>query len=106
MVRNTANAEALIRLLPYAEWNVACGREVLHELEALGPAAVFALARTLADPGHGRFPRLAAAWVLGRIGTREAQGALRAATEDDDREVASTAAKVLTTRTHLPSAVA
>jgi HEAT repeat protein len=106
MARNTANAEALVRLLPYAEWYAEGGREVLHELEALGPAAVFSLARTLADPSRGRFPRLAAAWVLGRIGTREAQGALHAATEDDDREVASTAAKVLTTRTHMPSAVA
>ena len=106
MVRNTANAEALIRLLPYAEWNAEGGREVLHALEALGPAAVFSLANTLADPSRGRFPRLAAAWVLGRIRTPEAQAALRAATEDADHEVASTATKVLTTRTHLPAAVA
>ena len=41
-----ANAEALIRLLPYAQWNVEGGREVLRALEALGEGAVSALSRT------------------------------------------------------------
>lgn len=102
MARTTTDAEALIGMLRYAPWNVETGREVLRALEDLGARAVGALARTLADPTRARFLRLAAAWVLGRIGTPEARAALRVGLADPDPDVSRASAKALDPRSRLP----
>jgi HEAT repeat protein len=99
-----ANAEALIRLLPYGQWNVEGGREVLRALESLGEGAVATLSRTLADPGRARFLRLAAAWLLGRIGTPTARAALLARCDDSDLEVANAIHRALGGHPRLPAA--
>src|SRR5262245_16432988 len=90
-----ANAEALIRLLPYGQWNVEGGREVLRALEALGEGAVASLARALDDPERPRFLRLAAVWLLGRIGTGTARLALRRHLTDADPELAEATTRAL-----------
>jgi hypothetical protein len=95
-----ANAEALIRLLPYGQWNVEGGREVLRALEALGEGAVTTLAGVLDDPQRPRFLRLAAVWLLGRIGTGTARMALRLHVSDADPELASAASSALHPRPH------
>lgn len=95
MVHADPDAEALLRLLPYGQWNVAGGREVLDALLALGERAVGALARALADPARPRLLRLAAAWILGRVGSADARDALRPALADLDPAVAGAAGRAL-----------
>ena len=99
-----ADAEALIRLLRYGQWNVEGGREVLRALESLGEGAVGALARTLADPDRARFLRLAAAWLLGRISTPSARAVLLSCCGDPDPEVAAAVLRALGTLPRIPAA--
>lgn len=99
-----ASAEALIRLLPYGQWNVEGGREVLRALEGLGEGAVATLARTLADPARARFLRLAAAWVLGRIGSAGARAAMLARRNDADPEVVAAVSRALGALPRVPAA--
>ena len=95
MVRIDSNALALVRLLPYGQWNLAGGREVLDALLGLGERAVGALGATLVDSRQPRFLRLASAWTLGRIGSVRARESLRQAARDDDVDVASEVARAL-----------
>lgn len=85
----------LLSLLWCTELEASAGPEGGHRifflLELLGPRAVPLLAETLATAPQGRCVRMAAAWLLGRIGGRDAALALQVALRDEDADVAGAA---------------
>lgn len=95
MRRHASAARALASLLSLSEWNVEVGREVVGALAALEEGAVPALAEVLADPRLSRVARMAAAWLLGRLGDTRAARVLCRAQLDADPEVAGTAVQAL-----------
>ena len=101
-----SNARALTSLLSLSEWNVEVGREVVLALVSLGERAVPALAEVLEDPGSSRVARLAAAWLLGRLGDTRATQALCRVQRDVDVEVAAAAERALSRLERPPCAQA
>ena len=95
-----ADAAALTSLLAYGAMivetgNAELGREVVTALQAMGGSAVPALCDALRRPRSGRITRMAAAWLLGRVGGKRAQQALSRALEDADGDVATAARRSL-----------
>jgi HEAT repeat protein len=95
MQSHVSDARALASLLSLSEWNVEVGREVVAALAALGERAVPELADVLQDAAHSRVARMAAAWLLGRLGDTRATRVLCRAQGDADGEVASAANRAL-----------
>lgn len=71
------------------------GHEVFILLERMGSRAVPLLSETLETATHGPATRMAAAWLLGRIGGDWAREALRRALGSRDRDVAGAARSAL-----------
>ena len=102
------NAAALTSLLTYGGMmvetgNADLGREVVKALRRMGKDAVPALTATLKRAASGRIARMAAAWLLGRVGGSAAERALRAALDVPDGEVATAARRSLQTIGQGPS---
>lgn len=95
MQSHVNDARVLTSLLSLSEWNVEVGREVVAALASLGERAVPALAEVLAGERYGRVARMAAAWLLGRLGDTRATRVLCRAASDVDAEVAGAATKAL-----------
>ena len=95
-----ADAEALTSLLAYGAMigktgNAELGRELVRALRAMGGSAVPALSDALRRPRSGRIARMAAAWLLGRVGGKRAHQALCRALGDPDGDVATAARRSL-----------
>ena len=98
--RATADAEALTALLAYGAMivetgNAALGREVIEALRGMGRGAVPALREALLCTAGGRVARMAAAWLLGRVGGDRARRALCHALNDADGDVVAAARSAL-----------
>lgn len=94
-----ANARALLSLLRYAPMEVAGGREALHTLAGMAPSIFPLLAETLSDRSEPSLVRMAAAWLLGRRGGRQAELVLLRALNDPDGDVAEAVAHALGEKT-------
>ncbi|MDJ0975005.1 MAG: HEAT repeat domain-containing protein [Planctomycetota bacterium] len=71
------------------------GHEVFILLERMGTRAIPLLGDTLETSSHGPTMRMAAAWLLGRIGGDRAAQVLRGALGSRDRNVAGAARSAL-----------
>lgn len=83
-----ANIKALLSLLPFTHYDPAGGKEVVETLVAMGPDAIPAYHDALADRTSPKVVRLAAVWLLGKLGGLKAQAALCTFVDDEADDVA------------------
>lgn len=101
MDETTTTTEALIRLLVYAPWNEATGREVVTELRRRGPTALAALRSAVMDATAPKLTRMVVATLLGESCQPDDKFALTRVSSDSDRDVADTARAALDRCEHL-----
>ncbi len=89
------NVRALLSLLPFSHYHPEGGREVMDALVGMGAGAIPAYHDALSDRERPDVVRMAAAWLLGKLGGLQAQAALCSFVDDHSTDVAEAARAAL-----------